>query len=46
MKKVIIFPSESTIVVSLVKYPTTVRSGPTVINKTEKKMWKKVSVLV
>ena len=45
MKKVI-FPSETPITVSLVKYATIVGSGPTVIDKKCRKNWKNVSAIV
>ena len=40
MEKVVIFPSETAIVVSLVKYPAIVKSGPTVVDKNAEKFEK------
>lgn len=37
MEKVVIFPSERAIIVSRIKYPAIVRSGPTVIDKKRRK---------
>ena len=40
MEKVVIFPSETATVVSLVKYPAIVRSRPTVVDKNTEKFEK------
>ena len=40
MKRVVLFPSESAIIVSLVKYPAIVQKRTTVIDKQSEKNWK------
>ena len=46
MKRVVLFPSESAIIVSLVKYPAIVQKRTTLIDKQSEKNWKNVSAVV